>query len=304
MVRWPRWSLLGVGVLTAMAAALRLAGAAGPALGWVVAVIPVLLLARTAGIRGGALGAAAGVAALFVAEVAAGPLPDVQQGWTRFAEGAALYVAFVLGTSAGIAIRDRTWLAASDGGSLLARARRLLPGAKDSKGAARRTASPDDAHGDDLRDRLPELVREAWRPGETLALVLFEVPGLASCGDDVRKAVRDAAADQLTEEHTLLGPDGDRLAALLPGETSGSASVRAERVRANVAPLTSELGSGLLLSAGVAALGSGDTRVPDLLERAESAVARASEFGGDRVIVRDGDAYRAGPVRPAFGRGG
>ena len=302
--RWPRWALVGVGILAATAAGLRLTSDAGALLGWIVATIPVLLLARTAGIRGAAFGAAAGLAALLAAEVVAGPLTDAQQAWQRFAGGAALYVAFALGAAVGLAIRDRTWLTASGGSSLLLRMRALLPGRTHPQVKSRRSSFDDDI-GDDLRERLPDLVLEAGRPGEPLAVILFEIPGLAESRAEVRKAVRTAAADQLTEEHTLVGPDGDRLAALLPGETSAAASVLAERVRANVAPLlSSERRPQRSLSAGVAAVGGGDIKLSDLLDRAETALARAMEFGGDRVIVRDGDAYREGPLRPVYGRGG
>lgn len=301
--RWPRWAVLTVGVLAAAGAGLRLAVTGGDytghLLGWLLVVLPVLLLARQAGAAGALFGAATGLTALLVAELAAGPLPGAEQAWTIFVGASAVYLAFALGTVAGLALRDRAWLARTAERSFLARLRGLLPGSGTFERAGERQHEGADGSGD-VRSRLRELVLAAKDSGEPVAVVLFRLPGLPALPDDVQRAVLGAVEDQLGDRHVLTRDEPDRLVALLPGETSKGASVLAERVRANVAPLAPGDGPRLEFSAGVAAAGGGDPVASELLDHAGAALDQAMRLGGDRIMVRDGGAFREGPLRTAF----
>ena len=302
--RWPRWSLVVVGVLATGAAGLRLAVTRDPYTGhllaWLLVLGPVVLLGRQAGSRGALFGATAGLVALLVAELAAGPLRGVDQAWTVFAGGAALYVSFALGIVVGLRLRDRAWIAVGEDRTFLARFRRLLPGgaSTEREGGPRREAD----RSEDVKARLRELMLAAESSGEPVAAVVIELEGLAALPDSGQRAVVAAVEDQLGERHHLVRIGSTRLVALLPGETSASASVMAERMRANVAPVAAEDGPTLGFDAGVAAAGGGDPRAPELLDHAEAALEQAIRLTGDRIMVRDGGAFREGPVRPAYGR--
>lgn len=308
-VRWPRGTLVAVGVLVAGAAAVRLALPTDPFVravaAWTLALTPILALVGPAGSRGVAYGAVVGLAALLAAEFAAGFLPEPTRDWPRFVLSASLYSAFTLGAVLGTTLRDREWMRSpKDRRSLLARLRGLLPGGRDTEEAGAEPYDPDDEVSplprEETEQRLVELLRRAEREGEPLSVIAFGVEGIGAQPAEVRREVWKAMHDQIDREDVLgrLGPA--RFLAILPGLTSGRASVVAERVRANVAPLSPDGGPAPVLSAGIAAAERGGSRPSEILAQAESALDQARRLGGDRIMLNEGGVFREGPVRPAF----
>lgn len=310
-VRWPRWVLVVVGVLAAGVVVTRLVLPGDPAVrilvAWVVALVPPMILILPAGARGVAYGACVGLAALLLSELAAGLLPRSSRDWTTFLAGAALYVAFALGALTGVRFRDRAWTRDPARRSRLGR---LLSrwGRKGDRAEGRRKEPGESDRSSVLlseerfEERLFDLLRRANGAEEPLSVIAVEVEGLDRHPEELRREVWKAVEDQLEEGHELGSIGGDRCAAILPGATTGAASVVAERIRANVAPLSPDKGGPLVVSAGVAAVErGGDARPSASVAAAEAALEQAKRLGGDRVMVRDGGVYREGPLRPAFG---
>lgn len=309
-VRWPKGTLVWVGVLAAVAVAVRLALPADPFVrsvaAWTVALAPILVLVSPAGSRGIAYGAAVGLAAMLAAEFAAGFLPDAARDWPDFVVAASLYAAFTLGAVLGTTLRDRAWRRSPERRSLLGRLRGLLPGGApdDEEDAAEEAQRPDAPWSPlprpETEQRLADLLRRAAREEEPLAVILFGVEGFDEHPVEVRHEIWRAMHDQLGPDDVFGRQDSGRFLAILPGDTSGRASVVAERVRVNVAPLSSEGGPAPVLCAGITAAGRGAEDGGALVAQAESALEQATRLGGDRIMLNEGGVFREGPVRPAF----
>lgn len=309
-VRWPRGTLVWVGMLAAAAVVVRLALPADPFVrsvaAWTVALAPILALVSPAGSRGIAYGAAVGLAAMLTAEFAAGFLPDAARDWPDFVVAASLYAAFTLGAVLGTTLRDRAWRKPSERRSLLGRLRDRMPGggSSEEEPEAEEAERPDAPWSPltrpETEQRLADLLRWASREEEPLAVILFGVEGFDDHPVEVRHEIWRAMHDQLGPDDVFGRQDPGRFLAILPGETSSRASVVAERVRANVAPLSSEGGPAPVLCAGITAAGRGEGDGGLLVAQAESALEQAARLGGDRIMLNEGGVYREGPVRPAF----
>lgn len=309
-LRWPRGALVGVGVLAAAAVAARLALPGAPIVrivaAWSLALLPLLVLIGPAGSRGIAYGAVVGLASMLVAEFAAGLVPEPTRDWPTFVVAASLFTAFTLGGVLGSTLRDRAWMRGpKEGRSLLAWLRARMPGGRAEEVEETEPAYGPDEEGAPLprkatEQRLIELLRTAEREKEPVAVILFGIEGFDEQPAGIQRDVWKAVRDQLGRNDVLGRLEPSRFLAILPGETSGRASVVAERVRANVAPLSSEAGPAPVMSAGIAAAGRGGSEGAELVGRAEAALEQAGRLGGDRIMLNEGGVFREGPVRPAF----
>lgn len=137
------------------------------------------------------------------------------------------------------------------------------------------------------------------RRGEALAAVLFHLEGLDEIG---RKYSQQFVEQVLTKFGQLLAETtrqmdfvgrygDDTVLALLSGEDPIGAATFAERIRKKAADFQFELQdgsmvrSGVVVSAGVSAYEDSMEESSDLTEAARSAVHRARELGGGRVVV-------------------
>lgn len=113
-------------------------------------------------------------------------------------------------------------------------------------------------------------------------------------GDEALRVVAATIAHQLRTGDRAYRFGGDELVVLLPEQTPASARIAVERIREAVDALALQhLGNPpwnlLTVSAGVAAFRPNEQATYDaLLARAEAALQRAKEFGGNRVAFEDG----------------
>ncbi len=140
--------------------------------------------------------------------------------------------------------------------------------------------------------RLGQEVARAKRIGVPLAVMLFDIDNLAKIndlrgrdfGDSLLRKLATALTGTLRISDVLCRYGGDEFAAILPDAEAGTAALAAERCREAVSKMLPD--RSLTLSIGVAEYSTGHT-TEELLAKAEIALFRAKESGGDRTWRSD-----------------
>lgn len=149
-----------------------------------------------------------------------------------------------------------------------------------------------------MDEELNVLRLRALRYGHEMAVVLlgldrFEAYGAAAGrrgGDDLLRRLAGQLKTSLRGSDSLYRPGGDEFLALLPGQSTETATIVAERLCAAVRALVLEHPAGgfVTISAGVAGLRDGES-TEQLLARADGALSAAKQAGRD-CVRSDGDA--------------
>ncbi|MFN2588909.1 MAG: diguanylate cyclase domain-containing protein [Actinomycetota bacterium] len=145
----------------------------------------------------------------------------------------------------------------------------------------------------DFEARLREEVARSSRSSSPLALLLVDVDDLGrvnelhglAAGDALLAEIRSALSGTLRVSDSLYRYGGDEFAIVLPDTDLPTAAVVAERCRDAVAALR-WLAGRATISIGVAELQSGHA-AQDLVARAQSALHRAKESGGNQLWRAD-----------------
>ncbi len=146
----------------------------------------------------------------------------------------------------------------------------------------------------------PRQVARSQRSGQALALLMADIDHFKRLndtyghlsGDVVLKAVARLLGETLRPTDLLVRYGGEEFAAMLPGATGETAAVAAERLRRAVeeAEYTPSDVNGpairVTISVGVAILQSGEA-LPQLVERADSALYRAKAAGRNAVVLAE-----------------
>ena len=140
-----------------------------------------------------------------------------------------------------------------------------------------------------LRELVEREVARAGRTSASMAMVLVDVDGFRAYsdreGDEAAETLMRGVAEVVERESRavdyLARWDTGRLALLVPGTPLSGARRFAERLREEVRE-TPFRGGQRTVSLGVTELQSGDG-ADSLIQRAEKALARAADHGGDTV---------------------
>jgi two-component system, cell cycle response regulator len=136
--------------------------------------------------------------------------------------------------------------------------------------------------------RLVEEIARSRRSSSPLSVVLIDVDHLDTineatsreAGDELLRAVAHLFRENLRASDAIYRYDGDEFAAVLPDTDVSAAFLAAERCRHAVRGLEGPFGHGTL-SIGIAEL-SGPQGPEEVVAKAEIALFRAKESGGDR----------------------
>lgn len=174
--------------------------------------------------------------------------------------------------------------------------------------ARHRRRAQEDAHGsigkrDDFESKLREEVARASRSSAPLSILLVDVDDLGRVNDLHGLAAGDALLEEITTvlaatlrlSDSLYRYESDEFAIVLPDTDLPTAAVVAERCRDAVAAMRWMRGR-VTISMGVAELQPGHAP-DDLLSRAQTALHRAKESGGNQLWRAD-DPRRHG-LRPS-----
>ncbi len=239
---------------------------------WILALVPVFLLAYYRGWKGTALAAVATMAVFTTVEVVVVELMGRSVDWWLFGTVVVLLTAVSIGTAW---ISERlhherrvaTRMAYEDPLTLLPSRRAL--------------------------DFFLEKQLAAARRGQLLSVVFFDLDDFKAyndrhghkAGDRFLYRVGEVLSANTREENLTGRYGGEEFLAVLPGEDPEGARVFAERVREDVEEITPNGREAPTISAGVAEWQSGMVDDSELLTRADKALYRAKSRGGDRVEV-------------------
>ncbi|MFP5299483.1 MAG: diguanylate cyclase domain-containing protein, partial [Actinomycetota bacterium] len=142
-------------------------------------------------------------------------------------------------------------------------------------------------------ERMVQEGARARRMGSALTVMIIDIDQMDAVNDAVGRNTGDGVPRRIAEvlTTTLRASDivfrygGDEFAAILPDSGIGSAYLAAERCREKVHSLTVD-GTPITCSIGIAELSAGRS-TEELLAKAEIALFRAKESGGDRCWRAD-----------------
>ena len=151
-----------------------------------------------------------------------------------------------------------------------------------------------------LHEDLKALAARARRYGHGYCAALYDLDHFKAyndrhghlAGDEALRSVANALAGRSREGDAAYRYGGEEFLVVMPEQTLESARAAADLVRRTVEELRIPVGAGkpagaVTVSAGVAALGTGDNEGADaLLREADAALYRAKETGRNRVACR------------------
>jgi diguanylate cyclase (GGDEF)-like protein len=143
-------------------------------------------------------------------------------------------------------------------------------------------------HRRNFEDRLEQEVARARRISSPVAILLIDIDQMDTInegygkgfGDELLRGIGNVLAHKLRRSDAVFRYGGDEFSVLLPDAEAGTAYLAAERCRTAIASLHPDLHS-LTVSIGVAELSAGRS-AEELIAKAEIALFRAKESGGDR----------------------
>ena len=144
-----------------------------------------------------------------------------------------------------------------------------------------------------FENRLEQEISRSERSSAPLSILLIDIDGLDSineesgraAGDQVLAEIAGALRETIRSADTLYRYGGDEFSLILPDTELGTAYLAAERCREAIASVEVK-GKPVAASVGVAQFSSG--RAPEeIIARAEIALFRAKESGGDRTWRAD-----------------
>ena len=144
-----------------------------------------------------------------------------------------------------------------------------------------------------FENRLEQEISRSERSSAPLSILLIDIDGLdtindssgRAAGDQVLAEIAGALGETIRSADTLYRYGGDEFSLILPDTELGTAYLAAERCRDAIASVEVQ-GKPVAASVGVAQFSSG--RAPEeIIARAEIALFRAKESGGDRTWRAD-----------------
>ena len=144
-----------------------------------------------------------------------------------------------------------------------------------------------------FENRLEQEISRSERSNAPLSILLIDIDGLdtindtsgRAAGDQVLAEIAGALRETIRSADTLYRYGGDEFSLILPDTELGTAYLAAERCRDAIASVEVQ-GKPVAASVGVAQFSSG--RAPEeIIARAEIALFRAKESGGDRTWRAD-----------------
>jgi len=144
-----------------------------------------------------------------------------------------------------------------------------------------------------FENRLEQEISRSERSNAPLSILLIDIDGLdaindssgRAAGDQVLAEIAGALRETIRSADTLYRYGGDEFSLVLPDTELGTAYLAAERCREAIASVEVQ-GRPVAASVGVAQFSSG--RAPEeIIARAEIALFRAKESGGDRTWRAD-----------------
>lgn len=144
-----------------------------------------------------------------------------------------------------------------------------------------------------FEERLEQEISRSERSSAPLSILLIDIDGLErinetggrATGDQVLAEIAEALGETIRSADTLYRYGGDEFSLILPDTELGTAYLAAERCREAIASVE-VAGTPVAASVGVAQFSSG--RAPEeIIARAEIALFRAKESGGDRTWRAD-----------------
>ena len=144
-----------------------------------------------------------------------------------------------------------------------------------------------------FEERLEQEISRSERSSAPLSILLIDIDGLErineaggrTTGDQVLAEIAEALGETIRSADTLYRYGGDEFSLILPDTELGTAYLAAERCREAIASVE-VAGTPVAASVGVAQFSSG--RAPEeIIARAEIALFRAKESGGDRTWRAD-----------------
>jgi diguanylate cyclase (GGDEF)-like protein len=147
-----------------------------------------------------------------------------------------------------------------------------------------------------LHQRLPQEIETATERDRVLSIAMVDIDHFRNVNEHHGWAIADAVLSEVARRlrgairagDALVRYAGEEFLAVLPKADAGRAWEVGERMRQRVSERAFEVGDGLALilrvSVGVAQWRAGE-KMPDLIERGESALFRAKDRGRNRVEV-------------------
>lgn len=157
---------------------------------------------------------------------------------------------------------------------------------------ARRIAAGDPVTGlsdrSAFEERLDQEIARARRISAPLAILIIDIDRMETInegygrefGDDLLRGMASVLSQTLRRSDAVFRYGGDEFSVLLPDAEAGTAYLAAERCRTAISSLHADVHS-LSVSVGVAELSAGRS-AEELIAKAEIALFRAKESGGDR----------------------
>ena len=124
---------------------------------------------------------------------------------------------------------------------------------------------------------------EAGGRGIPITLVLFELPGLGSAPEEGQRRLGERVNEITREMDMIARLEPERLGALLMDCNAFGGMVAAERFRAELGPILTDLG--IAFGAGVASWKDWMTSPDDLFAAAEEAMLSARSQGRNRIEI-------------------
>lgn len=145
-----------------------------------------------------------------------------------------------------------------------------------------------------FRERLESEIERSTRTGEEFSLIILDIDKFKMIndhyghltGDKMLRAVAMTLKGSVRNKVDLVGRyGGDEFLVLLPSTVPEDAVIVADRIRSQVARITTEKVNNPTISIGIASFPSHGATVDELIEEADKALYKAKRDGGNQVVT-------------------